>query len=67
MPAGPKLNYKQNMLQYVVESKLKKSGYGWFTVVNIFYGGGGGGGGWREQAHFLVAENSLVFLQSERI
>ena len=35
------------MLQYMVESKLKKSGYGWFTVVNILYGGGGGvGGNW---------------------
>ena len=30
------------MLQYMAESKLKKSGYGWFTVVNIFLGGGGG-------------------------
>ena len=28
----------------MAESKLKKSGYGWFTVVNIFFWGGGGGG-----------------------
>ena len=26
----------------MAESKLKKSGYGWFTVVKIFFVGGGG-------------------------
>ena len=37
----------------MAESKLKKSGYGWFTVVNIFFGWGGGRGGGRgrELAH----------------